>query len=166
VCRPLNIAPPHVEGSPAEVDAAVLWPLAERHPAYWLRIPPSHFERQRHGRKYAEGEFPPDCSFYFRGPEGKLNLRVQNLQIFLQLAEGVDAETWLYHLRRGDYSNWFRVRIEDPELATEVAKVEHDEEISADDSRQRIRDLIERTYIPALPPMPMPGTDAAPLELR
>ena len=58
-------------------------------------------ERRRHRRKYAEGDLPPDRSFYFRGPEGKLNLRAQNLILFLQLAEGVDDETWLYHLRRG-----------------------------------------------------------------
>ena len=49
-------------------------------------------------RKYAEGELPPDRSFYFRGPDGKLNLRAQNLALFLQIADGVDDETWLHHL--------------------------------------------------------------------
>jgi hypothetical protein len=49
-----------------------------------------------------------DKSFYFRGPAGNLNLRAQNLVLFNQMAEGVDDETWLYHLRRGDHSRWFR----------------------------------------------------------
>jgi len=45
---------------------------------------------RRHTRKYAEGELDEDRSFYFRGPEGRLNLRAQNLALFLQIAEGVD----------------------------------------------------------------------------
>src|SRR5437763_1621565 len=47
----------------------------------------SKAERRRHRRKYADGELPPDRSFFFRGPNGKLNLRAQNLQMFLQIAE-------------------------------------------------------------------------------
>ena len=43
-------------------------------------------------------------SFYFRGPENALNLRAQNLMIFLQMAAGVDEATWLHHLHAGDYS--------------------------------------------------------------
>jgi hypothetical protein len=39
-------------------------------------------------------------SFYFRGPDDKLKLRAQNLAVFVQLAEGVDDETWLFHLRQ------------------------------------------------------------------
>jgi hypothetical protein len=31
----------------------------------------------------------------------------QNLKTFLQLAEGVDDETWMLDLRNGDYSAWF-----------------------------------------------------------
>jgi hypothetical protein len=29
----------------------------------------------------------------------------------LQIAAGVDDDTWLSHLRRGDYSRWFSRRI-------------------------------------------------------
>jgi len=43
-------------------------------------------KQKRHVRKYAEGELGEDKSFYFRGPEGALNLRAQNLSTFLQLA--------------------------------------------------------------------------------
>jgi hypothetical protein len=78
---------------------------------------PSRTQRRRHRRKYAEGEIEPERSFYFRGPEGTLNLRAQNLLLFQQLAEGVDDATWLHHLRRGDYSRWFRDAIKDEALA-------------------------------------------------
>jgi hypothetical protein len=41
-----------------------------------------------HTRKYADGELDKDRSFYFRGPEGRLKLRTQNLALFLQFVEG------------------------------------------------------------------------------
>ena len=53
---------------------------------------------ERHTRKYAEGELGEDKSFYFRGPDNALNLRAQNLTIFLQMADGVDDQTWRHHL--------------------------------------------------------------------
>jgi len=99
--------------------------------------------RRRHTRKYATGELPPERSFYFRGPEGKLNLRAQNLFIFLQLADGVDDATWDYHLRRGDYSQWFRERIKDDELAAEAAAVETDMALTPAESRERLRTAVE-----------------------
>lgn len=47
---------------------------------------PAALERLRgSGRKLAGHS--PEQSFYFRGPESKLNLRAQNLRTFLQLAE-------------------------------------------------------------------------------
>ena len=93
-------------------------------PPFVFRADPPKSERKRHVRKYAAGELRPDKSFYFRGAAGKLNLRAQNLQVFLQLAEGVDDETWLHHLARGDYSRWLRDAIRDEALADEVAEVE------------------------------------------
>jgi HAD superfamily hydrolase (TIGR01484 family) len=103
-------------------------------------------KQQRHVRKYAEGELAEDRSFYFRGPESALNLRAQNLSTFLQLADGVDDKTWLHHLRRGEYSVWFRDQIKDQDLATETAAVEEDEAMSPKESRARIRELVERRY--------------------
>jgi hypothetical protein len=97
-------------------------------------------------RKYAEGELPPERRFVFRGPEGKLNLDAKNLIVFLQLAEGVDAETWLYHLRRGDYSRWFHDVIKDPGLAVDGEAVERNEHLSAAESRQAVREIIQRRY--------------------
>lgn len=104
-------------------------------------------ERQkRHARKYAEGELSEDRSFYFRGPEATLNLRAQNLTIFLQMVAGVDDRTWLHHLRAGEYSRWFRDAIKDEDLAAEVAAVEGDQALSPSDSRDRIKEMIERRY--------------------
>jgi hypothetical protein len=102
--------------------------------------------RRRHSRKYAEGNLGADRSFHFRGPAGKLNLRAQNLVLFLQLADGVDDETWEFHLRRGDYSLWFRDAIKDPALAEEAATVERDESLPPADSRKTIRGLVEARY--------------------
>src|SRR5207244_4830344 len=56
----------------------------------------------------------------FRGPGERQNLRAQNLTAFFQLLVGVDEETFLYHLRRGDYGAWLRAVIKDGELAAEV----------------------------------------------
>jgi len=103
-------------------------------------------KQKRHVRKYAEGELGEDKSFYFRGPEGALNLRAQNLTMFLQLAAGVDDKTWLHHLRAGAYSKWFRDAIKDEELAAEAAAVERDGSLSANGARTRIKDIVERRY--------------------
>jgi hydroxymethylpyrimidine pyrophosphatase-like HAD family hydrolase len=128
----------------APEGTAVLWSRGEGSIAPFV-IAPSRFERTRHTRKYAEGELGPDRSFYFRGPEGKLNLRAQNLMLFSQIAEGVDDETWLHHLRQGDYSRWFRDAIKDDALADEVAKVEASDG-SVAESRRRILEAVSARY--------------------
>ena len=103
-------------------------------------------ERRRHRRDYADGELGPDRSFYFRGPEGKLNLRAQNLRVFLQLADGVDEITWNHHLENGDVVRWFRDAIKDPELAEHAAALAR-QRLPTDEARQRVRALIEERYI-------------------
>ncbi len=123
-------------------------------PAYpsALRAFPPRSDHKRHVRKYAEGELGPDVSFYFRGPDGRLNLRAQNLSLFLQVGEGVDDDTWLHHLRQGDYSRWISKALKDADLARDVATVEAEAEakdtagLSAGESRARIRAAIEARY--------------------
>ena len=89
-----------------------------------MRRAPPKTERRRHRRKYAEGELPPERSFYFRGPEGKLNLRAQNLMLFLQIADGVDDETWKHHLAPRRLSPLVpRQAIKDEELAAEAERI-------------------------------------------
>lgn len=111
-----------------------------------FRIKPPRMERHRHMRNYAEGELGVDKSFYFRGPEAKLNLRAQNLITFIQLAEGVDDETWLYHLQQQDYSHWFQEDIKDETLAEETAEIEAMSDLSATESRDRIKAAISHRY--------------------
>ncbi|HET9846475.1 MAG TPA: HAD-IIB family hydrolase [Nitrospira sp.] len=125
---------------------ALLWRVGGGHTPEAFMMTVSRTERRRHRRKYAEGELPPERSFYFRGPEGKLNLRAQNLIVFRQLADGVDDATWLHHLRNGDYSHWMETAIKDPSLAQVVHDVEDMPDLSAHDSRQRVASAIEERY--------------------
>ena len=102
--------------------------------------------RRRHLRKYVQGELEQDRCFYFRGPDHRLKLRAQNLVTFIQLADGVDNGTWEYHLRRGDYSRWFRDVIKDADLADEAVQVESDPALTAEESRERVAQLIDQRY--------------------
>jgi HAD superfamily hydrolase (TIGR01484 family) len=98
----------------------------------------------RHKQKYAAGDMGPD-SFYFKGREGKLNLKANNLMTFIQMAEGVDTETWLFHLKRNDYSYWFREFVNDEDLAIRTERIEQKEE-DATISREAIIHLIRERY--------------------
>jgi hydroxymethylpyrimidine pyrophosphatase-like HAD family hydrolase len=126
-------------------------------PPYGVSVEPGTTQRRRHHRKYAEGLLIPERSFYFRGPDGKLNLRAHNLVLFLELADGVDAETWQFHLDRGDYSRWFGDVIGDEELANEARTIERETALDARESRARIRAAVESRYTqpenPSLPPL-------------
>jgi hypothetical protein len=102
-------------------------------------------ERARHSRKYVEGNLGSH-SFYFRGPDKRLNLKAHNLMLFVLLAEGVDDDTWTFHLRNGEYSKWFRDNVKDPELAEVTEQVERDARMSANASRLVIREAIAKRY--------------------
>ncbi len=145
--RQMNEPPQPSPGAP-QSGQALIW-FAGQSPPLLVVTPKADQERRRHLRQYAQGELSPNQSFYFRGPESKLNLRAQNLETFLQMADGVDDDTWLFHLRRGDYSTWFKNLIKDPDLAQEAAAVEQNRELSAADSRVLIRKAIEARYTAA-----------------
>ncbi len=140
--RPKNVPTP-------EGIQALAWFRADPGRAVLFERVTPKTERRRHVRKYATGELEPEKSFYFRGPHMKLNLRAHNLLLFMQLAEGVDADTWLHHLHQGDYSRWFRDAIRDPDLAEEAAGVEAARGLTADESRERIRAAIDSRYTAA-----------------
>jgi HAD superfamily hydrolase (TIGR01484 family) len=124
---------------------AVVWfPAANRSPQS-MRIIPSIAVRIRHRRKYAEGNMHHH-SFFFRGPDNRHNLRAHNLAIFTQIAEGIDEETWLFHLRRHDYSAWLRDAVKDRYVAEQVAKTESQYADDALQSRKLIRALIDARY--------------------
>ena len=155
--------PPKLKHKTLEIGQALYWPLYEKSPPSLLNIPLSRTERQRHQRKYAEGELSPEKSFYFRGPENTLNLRAHNLIQFLRIAEGIDDATWMHHLHRGDYSQWFRKVIKDESLAAEAAQVEQLPGLSPRQSRTRIRSAMERLYtLPAESSKLIPGHGAPP----
>ncbi|MBE3559753.1 MAG: HAD family hydrolase [Ktedonobacteraceae bacterium] len=138
--------PPTIPNSPVEPGEIAVWFRRTQQVPLRARPLPPRQEHLRHKRKYAQGDLGEDVSFYFRGPQNKLNLRAQNLQLFTQIAHGVDDETWLFHLRRGDYSHWFRHAIKDEDLALEVGRIERDQQISARESRARIQAAIEQRY--------------------
>ncbi len=145
-CEAVGEPPPEMEPTTLEPLEVLAWWRRSQAPPVRIRCIPQRSERRRHSRKYAEGNLGPDRSFHFRGPEGKLNLRAQNLNLFLQLADGVDDETWMHHLRQGDYSEWFRSKIKDADLAGEAEKVEKRIDASPKDSRAAIREAVERRY--------------------
>lgn len=132
--------------TPAAPGEALFWQRIRPGKAILFRALPSTLQRRRHGRKYAEGDVGVEKSFYFRGPEGKLNLRAQNLVTFLQMADGVDDDTWEFHRRRGDYSRWFRDAIKDSGLSSLAQEVERLDEVPAAESRAMIRKLVEDQY--------------------
>jgi hypothetical protein len=138
-----------VPAEPLPAGEALVWFRAAGGAPVRYRVYAPHFERRRHVRKYAAGELGPDKSFFFRGPDAKLNLRAQNLQMFLQVADGVDDDTWLYHLLRGDYSRWFREAIKDDELADEAAGIEAVADGDPAVSRGRMHAAIESRYTAA-----------------
>jgi hydroxymethylpyrimidine pyrophosphatase-like HAD family hydrolase len=140
-----------------EVGEVLLWSAADE-ACLRVRLDPPSAEQRRHTRKYAVGQLPPDRSFYFRGPQGKLNLRAQNLLQFLEIAAGVDDDTWTYHFRRADYSRWFRDVIKDKELAAAATAVERDRFSSREDALAALRTAVESRYtLPADAPLPVPG---------
>ena len=99
--------------------------------------------QQRHKKKYAQGEMG-DNSFVFRGEDKRLNLVASNLMLFLHIAEGIDIDTWLYHLHRKDYTNWFRKTIHDEDLAKRGEEAETMTDAPA--SRRHILDFIAEKY--------------------
>jgi hydroxymethylpyrimidine pyrophosphatase-like HAD family hydrolase len=143
--RAIGVPPPSACPSSNRQSNVCVWFVGSEHPAS-IRIDPPKGKKQRHKRKYASGDLGVERSFVFKGPDHKLNLRAQNLMIFNQIAEGVDEDTWLYHLQRGDYSQWISEAIKDDELAAEVKAVETARGVTAQQSRGKITDLINRRY--------------------
>ena len=145
-CAATGRPAPSGSAAPLASGEALYWSPGGSAPPLRFRGAPPRAERQRHVRKYAEGELGPDRSFYFRGPGERLNLRAQNLTLFLQMADGVDDETWMHHLRGGDYSRWFRDAIKDPALAGAAAAIERAPGADPAGSRAAIRAAIEQRY--------------------
>ena len=140
-------APRDVRKEAAESGQALVWYVRrEGEGARLMQTLRAKGERRRHKRNYAQGELSPEQSFYFRGPQGKLNLRAQNLMTFLQLGEGVDEETWKFHSKRGDFSRWFETVIKDGELAANARVIEQNGAEGVTESRKKLRAAVEERY--------------------
>ena len=98
--RALSIPAPELPQAPPGKGEALFWRRSSGNRAQIMKSHAPAEKAERHIRKYAEGALGEDKSFYFRGPSNALNLRAQNLTIFMQMADGVDDETWLHHLER------------------------------------------------------------------
>ncbi|PAQ05031.1 HAD family hydrolase [Mesorhizobium temperatum] len=130
---------------PPPENKVLYWNRSTAGPARPISIERPRQERKRHIRKYAEGDLG-DNSFYFRGADGRLNLKAQNLMMFLHIAEGIDDRTWEHHLRAGDYSAWFRDQVKDQGLAEEAAVIEDDDSLDPHRSRAAIAEAVHRRY--------------------
>lgn len=144
LCSAAGYTNPEFQASPKPGEA-LGWRPPDGVPFLFQRIEPKTMAKWP-SRKYAEGHLPPQKSFYFQGPENKLNLRAQNLQTFVQLSQGIDDDTWLHHLRRGDYTNWFRTQLKDEALAKASAEIEKSANLTPAESRLRMRAAIQDRY--------------------
>lgn len=68
------------------------------------------------------------------------------LPVFSQIAEGIEEETWNYHLHRGDYSRWFRDAVKDPYLADHAERIEQRQDLQPDETRKLMLSFIEGRY--------------------
>jgi hydroxymethylpyrimidine pyrophosphatase-like HAD family hydrolase/energy-coupling factor transporter ATP-binding protein EcfA2 len=146
LCKGAGIKPPAKVSPPKDKKCVLFWrPDSDKKPGLVKVIEPKQ-SLKRHSRKYAEGTLDEKGSFYFRGPDNAMELRAQNLMIFQQIAEGIDDATWQYHLRKGDYSDWFRHQIRDKALATEAKEAEANKGLSAKESRKIVLDAVRKRY--------------------
>jgi len=145
LCQAAGRVPPAMTVADQLPPGLALYWKVGRAEAQVIRVAPPKHERTRHSRKYVEGNLGQTRSFYFRGPEGKLNLKAHNLLLFVQLGDGVDDDTWQYHRHNGDYSRWFRDEVKDPQLASEAEASERSSQTPAE-SRAAIRAAVEKRY--------------------
>ena len=143
-CSALGIGEPELRPVTLERGEVLIWFRHGPRRPFVVEAQPGKTEHKRHIRKYAEGDLGLG-SFVFRGPEGRLNLVAQNLDTFIRMADGVDDETWCHHLRSGDFSEWLRWIVKNPELADQVRTIESDNG-SARETRSRIVEAIRGRY--------------------
>ena len=139
-----NLEIPGMSISPQPKGKAWIWDLTSGvKPFVITNVKPQHI-LQRHKKKYATGDMKEN-SFYFTGPESKLNLKAQNLAFFSQIAEGIDDDTWMFHLKKKEYSSWIRDSVGDDELADLIRQEEKTNEDPIS-SKRAILKYIEEKY--------------------
>ena len=143
-CRTLAVDEPHLQPITLERGEVLVWFRRGAEGAFVVEAEAGKTEHKRHVRKYAEGDLDVG-SFVFRGSEGRLNLVAENLKSFIRMAEGVDDETWRYHLQAGDFSKWFRWIVKDEALADQVRSLEA-QNGSVQETRKSVIDAIRERY--------------------
>jgi len=143
-CRSIAVDEPRLEAVVLERWEVLVWFRNGHVDPFVVTIEPGKTEHKRHIRKYADGDMREN-SFVFRGADGRLRLSAHNFNTFIRMAEGLDDDTWLHHLRRQDYSRWIRERAKDDSLAEEVAKIESGEG-SPQETRDEIFEAIRAKY--------------------
>lgn len=138
---------------PLERDEMLCWVPDSGLPIRAVRHDAPRQAHDRHTGKYALGDVGEPRSFYFRGPDGKLNRRARNLAEFLRIANEIDDAAWQHHLHAGDYGSWFRNVIMDETLAQQADAIAGSENLNARESRKRIGDAVRERYL-------IPGDDA------
>lgn len=123
---------------------AIVWDNSNNEPPVVITHSTPKQLTKRHIKKYATGNMEYN-EFYFKGPENKLNLRAYNVIVFMQLAEGVDDDTWMFHLKRNDYSEWFRTALHNQELADLTKDIEN-KSSEAKQSKDEILKLVTQRY--------------------
>jgi HAD superfamily hydrolase (TIGR01484 family) len=141
-----GLTAPAIPAEDLEPGKAVVWFLDSNEIIPNLAVEAPRGERIRHKKKYAEGKLGEDRVFHFRGSRNMLDLRVENLMGFVQIASGIDDETWLFHLKNGEYSKWFREAVKDEPLSEEINRIANDDLLSAAESRKRVIHAIEEKY--------------------
>lgn len=124
---------------------ALAWRVMETSATWFSRLP-SELDNQRHRHSLFEGEMEEEHQFVFRGANNQFNLRATNLKRFIELAAGLDDETWLFHLQRNDYSNWIEHVIKDYGLADEVRTIEKSDDQSPAETRSAVQETIEKRF--------------------
>jgi hypothetical protein len=67
---------------------------------------------------------PPERSFFFRAPGGRLVATAENLGAFLDAVWSVDDAVLADHAGRGDFSRWVRDVFANRPVSRQLAKIE------------------------------------------
>ena len=141
-CEKLQLPMPSDVPALSENEIAI-WDRDDTRGVYKARFNLPGQLQQRHKKKYAQGDMSYN-SFIFTGPGNKMHLKANNLMLFAHIAEGIDAETWWFHLHRKDFSRWFRDIVHDEELAKVGEEAERIGDLEA--SRKHILSYITTKY--------------------
>lgn len=139
---PFSLLPDQLPNSDGDVTC---WLVQSGQDPFPMHVTHGKADRIRHFRKYAVGDLKGQ-RFWFRGPRERHNLSAPNLSLFCHIGRGIDEETWLFHLRRGDYSRWIRDSVKDRDLAEVVRQIEERCDNDPGDTRDRICGAIEAKY--------------------